>query len=408
MTYFQFIKKHIRFLLFGFLLMLYSSFGQTFFISLFNKEIREEFHLTHGDYGLIYSIATFASGILIIWIGKFIDKINLKNFVLFVTLGLFCGIIFLSISSSVIFLCVAIFMLRFFGQGLMPHTAMTSMARYYDKNRGKAISLASLGLPFGEIVLPALVIILVSILGWKLTWVSASVLLFLSIIPIRLYFLKNYSTIHEKWLLKNDRDIISPKNNTIKNFTRIDVLLDIKFYFIIFSILSPAYIMTGLFFHQIHLFDSKGWSLNLLAGTFAIYALITVSSSLLVGKLIDIFGSKKLIIIHLIPLGLGLFILSIFSSPITALVYLGLAGITVGMANSLLSSLWAEIYGTKHIGAIKSLVTASMVFASALSPFMFGFAIDNGTSIEIIILFCSLYILLSVSILFYIFNKSIK
>ncbi len=408
MSYFKFIRNNLRFLLFGFLLMFFSSFGQTFFISLFNNEIREFFKLTHGNYGLIYSIATFISGTIIIWAGKLIDTIDLRNFLLIVSLGLVAGIIILCSSESIIFLGIAIFLLRLFGQGLMPHTSMTSMTRYYNKDRGKAISISSLGLPFGEVILPVICIYLISLIGWKLTWISALIIVIFSIIPIRFYLLKNHSSRHRNWELQNNSisDIQSKKQN--KNFTRAEVLLDKKFYFIIFSILSPAYIMTGLFFHQIHLFEIKGWSLNLLAGTFAFYALITVSSSIIIGKLIDSYGSKKLVIFHLIPLSIGLLILSKSINPYAALLYLGLAGVTVGMANSLLSSLWAEIYGTKYIGSIKSLVTASMVYASALSPFMFGWAIDFGINIELIILFCMVYTLLSSVTLWIIFGLKVS
>ena len=115
-----------------------------------------------------------------------------------------------------------------------------------------------------------------------------------------------------------------------------------------------------------------------------------------------------MVIFHLIPLSIGLLILSKSINPYAALLYLGLAGVTVGMANSLLSSLWAEIYGTKYIGSIKSLVTASMVYASALSPFMFGWAIDFGINIELIILFCMVYTLLSSVTLWIIFGLKVS
>ncbi|PPR79347.1 MAG: hypothetical protein CFH01_00472 [Alphaproteobacteria bacterium MarineAlpha2_Bin1] len=404
MSYFEFIRNNLRFLFFGFLLMFFSSFGQTFFISLFNNEIREVFKLSHGNYGLIYSIATFISGTVIIWAGKLIDNIDLRNFILIVILGLAAGIIILCSSESIILLCTAIFLLRLFGQGLMPHTSMTSMTRYYNQDRGKAISVSSLGLPFGEVILPIISIFLISLIGWRLTWISGLILIIFSIIPIRFFLLKNHSYRHREWELKNKSISDFESKKYTKNFTRTEVLLDKKFYFIIFSILSPAYIMTGLFFHQIHLFEIKGWSLNLLGGTFALYAVITVSASIIIGKLIDSYGSKKLVIFHLFPLSLGLLILSLSTSPYAALLYLGLAGITMGMANSLLSSLWAEIYGTKYIGSIKSLVTALMVYASAFSPFMFGWAIDLGINIELIILLCVFYTLLSSITLYIIFG----
>ena len=220
MSYFKFIRNNLRFLLFGFLLMFFSSFGQTFFISLFNNEIREFFELTHGNYGLIYSIATFISGTIIIWAGKLIDTIDLRNFLLIVSLGLVAGIIILCSSESIIFLGIAIFLLRLFGQGLMPHTSMTSMTRYYNKDRGKAISISSLGLPFGEVILPVICIYLISLIGWKLTWISALIIVIFSIIPIRFYLLKNHSSRHRNWELQNNSisDIQSKKQN--KNFKK--------------------------------------------------------------------------------------------------------------------------------------------------------------------------------------------
>ena len=48
-------------------------------------------------------------------------------------------------------------MLRFFGQGAMTHAGETTMARYFGKNRGKALSVATLGGMIGVMFLPYIV-----------------------------------------------------------------------------------------------------------------------------------------------------------------------------------------------------------------------------------------------------------
>ena len=83
----------------------------------------------------------------------------------------------------------------------------------------------------------------------------------------------------------------------------------------------------------------------------------------------------------------------------------GLIGISNGFANVLGSSTWAEIYGVKHIGSIKALTTALMVFATAFGTALFGFLIDLGFSIEQISLVSGSYISVSIILLFIIKNK---
>ena len=86
---------------------------------------------------------------------------------------------------------------------------------------------------------------------------------------------------------------------------------------------------------------------------------------------------------------------------------LGLMGISNGLANVLGSSTWAEIYGVKHIGSIKALTTAMMVFSTAFGTAIFGVIIDLGYSIEVIALMSAIYIIIA-NILIIIFKSKIE
>ena len=106
-----------------------------------------------------------------------------------------------------------------------------------------------------------------------------------------------------------------------------------------------------------------------------------------------------------IPLFFSAFVLFYFDSPFSSFIFLGLIGISNGLANVLGSSTWAEIYGVKYIGSIKALTTALMVFSTAFGTALFGFLIDKNFSIEQIALISGFYILVAIISLFFIKNK---
>src|SRR5210317_1327433 len=218
---FQFLKSNFQYLLFGFLMTFCSSFGQTFFLGIFNPFIREDLNLSHSEFGTIYSIATLVSSFTIIWIGKKIDDFKLRNFAVFVCLALFCSSLFMSQMSSFIHLLIAIFFLRLFGQGLMSHTSSTAMARFFNKNRGKALGISWLGLSFGEGILPGLVIFLLNYLVWKKVWITVAIFLIVFVLPLIVFLLKNFedNSVEQEQSLRSEN---------IKNWTRQEVLKDLR------------------------------------------------------------------------------------------------------------------------------------------------------------------------------------
>ena len=82
-----------KLLLYGFTIIFFASYGQTFFISIFNLEIRSLLNLSDGQFGLVYSLATLISAFILFWFGKLIDKIDLRIYTFIISLGLSFGCI---------------------------------------------------------------------------------------------------------------------------------------------------------------------------------------------------------------------------------------------------------------------------------------------------------------------------
>ncbi len=396
----MFKSLSLKVIIFGFIFTFFSSFGQSFFLGIFNPSIRNELSITHGQFGTIYASATLVSSFLLIWVGKKIDDVNALKFALFVILLLSISSFFFSKISSIYFLFIAIFLMRFSGQGMMSHTATTIISRYFTKSRGKALSTGWFGLSTAEFILPVFMIYLLGITDWKNIWIYISIIVLIFLPAISFLLINNLKLESRETLLEKDN-----KEQNIKNWTRSEVLKDYRFYIICSNMLAMPWIATGVFVYQSFILSSKGWGPYIIAQSFMAYSIFSLITLFLSGFLIDKFTSRKLLIYMNIPLLLSAIVLFYFKSPISSFVFLGLIGISNGFANVLGSSTWAEIYGVKHIGAIKALTTALMVFATAFGTALFGILIDKGLSIESISVVSGTYIFLSIVLLFIIRDK---
>ena len=396
----MFKSLSLKVIIFGFIFTFFSSFGQSFFLGLFNSSIRDTLSITQGQFGSIYASATLLSSFLLIWVGKKIDDINIFKFAFYVTLLLSFSCFFFSKISSITFLFVAIFLMRFSGQGMMSHTATTTISRYFTKSRGKALSTCWFGLSTAEFFLPVLIVYLLTITSWQNLWISISILV-LIFLPITSFVLVKKLNFDSREDVENKEF----KEKDIKQWKRVEVLRDYRFYVICLNMLAMPWIATGVFVYQSFIIESKEWGAFVIAQSFMVYSILSVLTLLVSGFLIDKFTSRKLLIFMNIPLLLSSLVLIYFDIPLSAFIFLGLIGISNGLANVLGSSTWAEIYGVRHIGSIKALTTALMVFSTAFGTALFGILIDKGFSIEQIALVSSIYISLSIILLFFVRNK---
>ena len=395
----MFNSLSLKVIVFGFIFTFFSSFGQSFFLGLFNLSIRETLSITHGQFGSIYASATLLSSFLLIWVGKKIDDINIFKFAFYVTLLLSFSCFFFSKVSSIAFLFIAVFLMRFSGQGLMSHTATTTITRYFTKSRGKALSAGWFGLSTAEFILPVLIVYLLTITAWQNIWIFISILI-LIFLPFASFFLIKKLDFDAREQTDNDFEI-----KEIKQWKRTEVLKDYRFYIVCLNMLAMPWIATGVFVYQSFITEAKEWGSFVIAQSFMVYSILSVVTLLGSGFLIDKFTSRKLLIFMNIPLLFSTLVLIYFDNPITSFIFLGLIGISNGLANVLGSSTWAEIYGVRYIGSIKALTTALMVFSTAFGTALFGLLIDRGFSIEQIALISFIYILVTLIFLFFARNK---
>lgn len=394
-AYISFLRDSWPMLGFGFVCVFWGNFGQSFFVGWFSGDIQASLGLSAGAYGSAYSAATLTSAFLVAWAGGLIDKVTLRKYVICVALGLALASTLLWQVSALWMLLVGLFLLRLCGQALLPHTGATSMARYFDADRGKAISIAMSGVPLGEIVLPLLAVILIGLIGWQSTFLVIALGIVFVFLPVALFFLHKSSgqiEAHERGVEEKAKTL--NENAAPANSGRKALLTDYRFWLALPGLMASPFIVTGIFIHQNYVVESKGWTLGWFATCFTVYGLMHWVSSIVSGILVDRFGAIRLLPFVLIPMFASLLLIALVPGTWVALAVMVLLGMSVGGSPPVTGSLWAEVYGTKAIGSIRSLTVAIMVLASSISPVLFGYFIDQGMGIAALFGGCAVYTML--------------
>lgn len=370
-----FIQRNATWLAAGALLTFLSSFGQTFFISIFAAQIQSDFDLSHGAWGGIYTLGTAASAAVMVWAGGLTDQFRVRGLGAAVLVLLAASCMFMAVNPSVLLLPLVIFALRLTGQGMTSHIAIVAMARWFDANRGKALSVATLGFSVGEALLPLGFVALMLVLDWRMTWVLAALIALIGV-PILFALLRQ-----ERTPQAIAQEIDAPGMDG-RHWTRGQALRGGLFWFMVPALLGPSAFGTAFFFLQVHYAEVKGVAHLALVALFPLYTMAAVGFMVLSGWALDTFGTARLLPYYQLPLVAAFLMFSFAEGLVGIGVGLVLFAMMTGANNTLPNAFWAEFYGTRHIGAIKAMAAAIMVLGSAIGPGITGLAIDAGWGIE--------------------------
>lgn len=373
MSYWNFVSTYRTLLAFGLVTALSSSFGQTFFISLFLPYFLADFDITKGDFGFLYGLATLGSALCLPYLGARIDSLELKRYTALTLAGMAGAAFLVATAPHVAMLGIGIVGLRLTGQGLMGHISQTVMAREFTNSRGKALGFAGLGYPLGEAVLPLLCAVALQFVPWEAVWMLVGVGALALVLPLALGLLQRQPAQTEA----SAGPISAAPGPARKPFSR-----DWRMYCALPALLTPPFVMTVLFLYQAPLTEFKGWRPEWMAAAFTGFAITRAFTSLAVGPLIDRFSARALLPAYTLPLGFGALLVFSADSPWVLFPYLMLVGMTAGSNASVGSALWVELYGSENLGRVRSMASAFAVFSAATGPAVMGglFSLGFGFS----------------------------
>ncbi len=332
--------------------------------------------MSNSGFGGLYALATIGSSFILVYVGKLIDKADLKKYTLSAVVLLMLSCLVMAFSMNIFMIFIGLLGLRFAGQGLLSHISNTTISRYYNKTRGKALSITSLGYSSGEGLFPLLVSMIIGYLGWRYSLITNSAAVMALLIPFVLFAVP-----------KNSGDFSESDNqNAVDDFSRRRLFNDKRFYLLALNAVTVPFLATGLFFYQTSLADYKNWDIEWLSFCFLGFAIGRTVFSLLSGLFIDKYSAVRLLPLYLLPFLSGLLLLLFVDHSYVGFIYLLLTGVTVGMGGTINTAVLAEIYGRKHLGGVRSVFATLMVLGTALSPLLFGYLMDHGFDFSIIII----------------------
>lgn len=381
----QFLHNNIRWIGSGFLLMLFSSFGQTFFIGLSGNEIQNTFHLSSGGFGGIYMLATLASALTLPWLGRTLDFMPGWKVVAFSMPCLAMACILIAIAPNIVLLTISIYLLRLFGQGMMTEIAFTETGRWFVANRGRAMAFITTGQQVGTAILPAIIVSMNLWHGdWRAGWFASAVVLMLIGLPLIVQLIRKERVPHS-------RDMATARERSARDWTRSEVIKDPIFYLLLIGTLAPAFIGTVIFFHQGYLIAIRNYDAFAFAVAYIIMSITTVVFGFVSGYLIDRFSALKLLPFFLLPLAVASIAVALITPVWGIYVFMLLLGVSNGFTSTLSGALWPEVYGLAHLGGIRALVVAAMVFGTAAGPGLTGLLIDWGVALPLQMLFMGMW-----------------
>ena len=376
MNYKQLVFRYPGYVGFGAIHYFYSALGQTFLISQFVPYFNQSLRLTNATFSIIYAVATISSATLIPFAGRYIDKLKIRQASLINGLAIAVFCLLISFSQHVAVLFLALLGLRFCGQGLMILIGSTGVARYFTIDRGKALSISGLGLSLAETILPVAVAHVIGWLSWQAAWQLLALSVGVIFLPASLGIVKKDNPFQYA-------DSPKQTNESSRiNLTRKEVLADYRFYLLLPVILFLPFFITGIFIHQNLLAAIKGWSMEWMATCFVGFGITRIFTSILAGPLVDKFTARKAVIVYLVPLLLALLALMLGDNKWLAMLYMILLAMTASLSSLTGTALWAELYGVRFFGSIKSMVTTFMVFSTALGPILIGSLLENKDNLQ--------------------------
>ncbi|MBL8012268.1 MAG: MFS transporter [Candidatus Omnitrophica bacterium] len=397
----SFFSQFPYILFFGIFELFFSAPGQTFLISLFVQPIFESIHASQSGFAGLYSMATLAASLLLNPAGRLIDKHPTYKIILANAVLMAFGCFLLAGATSLTTLFIGFFLLRLMGQGVFGLTASTLIIKQFEKNRGKAMGIITLGFPFSELIYPSIALLLLHISDWRTSYMVFGLSNLVLMLPLQ-WWLIHKAKIKEGHFLPGESELLPQllpgtgsrrKLKTRKDWTLGQCIKDVKFYILITASCVPPMVMTALLFHQAALFKSHHWPIVLAPTGLAVYAISKAFFSIAIGPVVDRYGPLMPFTVVIILIAAGTFVAGASGPVWFMFVYFAILGGALGMSTPIMNVVWPYFYGAKHIGSIKGFIGTIRNGLTALGPLPIAVALENGTSIH------SIFLLIAVAIL---------
>lgn len=381
-SYLDLIRRHTGLLAIAFLAVFTGNLGQSFFIGLFQAPISEQLSLSTGEFGSIYSAITITGGFLVMFFGPKIDWVSPKRYALTLLISLTLGLLILTLSPWWVLGIFGLGLLRLCGQGLMTHLGSTLAGREFSANRGRALGFVGLAMPSGEIILPPLTTLLLIWLTWQQVWWVILAIIITCWLCLFVFVDWPQAPHAHKTAAKQALEGKSP-------------MRELRFWLLMPMLLALPFTLTGIFVYQAQMTENLGASTTTYALALTSMGLIRFPMALLGGRWIDELGVMLIARFYLLPFAVALATAAFLGGNIGIWVLMIGAGLSMSMSSAVADSLLVALWGKQHLGRVRSLRSAFLVFSTGICPALLGFLLDADVHFQYILFAMLIFVIIA-------------
>ncbi len=354
--------------------------GQSHTFSVFVGPIGTDLGLSKSAIASAYGGATLAAAFCLPFLGRRVDAFGGRRVMLAVTglLGLAC--IAFAATPGLIWLAVGFAALRFLGQGSLMLTGANIVSHWFDRNRGFALGLMTIGFGASMAIHPPVAQYLIGTFGWRWAWVAMGLATWILLLPPVLILV--YDRPEDRGL-RPDGAPAEPHATDRPGKTGAEIGLSLSealstpaFYIIAAGLFAISMLVTTLHFYQITLLTAGGLSAQTAARIFPVSAITMVLAMPLIGRLFDRLPTRFMFMSGLLLTATSLLAVTLVSTLPTALAYALVFGLTNAVMMTQFAFMWPRYFGRLHLGAIQGTGQMIAVVGASLGPLPVGLAID--------------------------------
>jgi MFS family permease len=362
--------------------MIATSPGQAFTVSLFIDHYIADFGIDRTTVSTLFSLGTFFAALSLTWVGMRIDRQGNRAVGVVIAIVFAVVLVLLSLTNGMIPLLLGFFAIRFLGQGSLFLVSTTAIARWWRYQRGWMIGLALVGFAlFRAAYQPALQSLIDSV-GWRTSWVILGLGVGVIIVPLWWVFMRDQP---EQYGLLPDgegqpADVIALLEDPVDsevNWTLKQAQRTAAFWVFLFGRILSASWGTGLIFHQVSIFDQVGHSAIVAAQTFGTISLVTALVTPLIGRYISRIRPGIVMAVQLLATISALLLALVMTETWMLHLYAISFGLMMALGGAFNGTVWADLFGRLHHGAIRGFVATAMVLGTSIGPILFGFSYDH-------------------------------
>ncbi len=332
-----------------------------------------ELGMTESQLGMVSAFYFIPVAVLAIIVGRALDKYSVKNFMMIGAVIYAVGLFSLSFINSYWSLLTIYLTILALGSIMMGNLAVSKLiANWFDKNAGKALGIAAIGISFSGVILPLIVDPLLELVGWRNVYVIFASIVFFIILPLVFFtVIDDPKTINQvkDGEEKDDKEESVPEEMTAKDLLSKKVFWIISLAFA-FQFLSMMGVLAFLPIHASKMGLDETWdflSLPIKQYVFA-YSLAAfggVLGKIIFGYLMDMMKVAHPPMIAMLFQAIGIFGITYFYEPSIFLLSTFIFGLGFGAATPLMTACYLRIFGAHNLGKARGM---SSPIISPLQP----------------------------------------